>query len=121
MSKQSIQLEARGIALQATLEDNTSAEALASLLADGPLTVSMHDYAQMEKVGDLPQSLSRNDRQISVGPGDVILYQGSQITVYYGTNSWSFTKLGHVENADADELQRVLGTGDVDVTFSLAN
>lgn len=121
MSKQSIQLEARGVALQATLEDNTSAEALASLLADGPLTVSMHDYAGMEKVGDLPQSLPRNDRQISVGPGDIILYQGNQITVYYGTNSWSFTKLGHVEDADADELQCVLGASDVDVTFSLAN
>lgn len=121
MNRRTIQLEANGVALQATLEDNTSAEALAALLADGPLTVSMHDYAGMEKVGSLSQNLPRNDRQISVGPGDIILYQGDQITVYYGTNSWSFTKLGHVENAGADELRRVLGTGNVDITFSLAD
>lgn len=119
MSKERIKLEANGVVLQATLEDNSSARAFADLLAKGETTVSMHDYAGMEKVGDLSQSLPRNDRQISVGPGDIILYQGDQITVYYGTNSWNFTKLGHVENADADELRSILGAGDIDVTFSL--
>ena len=120
MNATRIKLEVKGAVLQATLEDNSSAEAFAALLANGPLTVSMHDYAGMEKVGDLPQSLPRNDRQISVGPGDIILYQGNQITVYYGTNSWSFTKLGAVDGATAADLLSALGEGNATVIFSLA-
>ncbi len=120
MSATQIKLKANGIAFQATLEDNSSAEAFAALLSSGPLTVSMHDYAGMEKVGRLPQDLPRNDRQISVGPGDIVLYQGNQITVYYGTNSWSLTKLGTVDGATAADLLSALGEDDATVTFSLA-
>lgn len=115
-----IQVEANGQTLAATLENNSSAEAFASLLATGPLTVSMRDYADMEKVGSLPTALPRSDAQISVGPGDVVLYQGNQITVYYGTNSWNFTKLAHIEGATAEQMRAILGDGDADVTFSLA-
>lgn len=120
MNATAIQLEVNGQTMQATLEDNASAQAFADLLAQGPVTVSMDDYANMEKVGPLPQSLPRSDAQISAGPGDVILYQGDQITVYYGTNSWSFTRLAHVEGATADQMRAFLGTGAADVTFSLA-
>ena len=115
-----VQLEANGQTLVAVLEDNTSARAFVDLLTQGPLTVSMGDYASMEKVGQLPQSLPRSDSQISVGPGDVILYQGGQITVYYGSNSLNFTRLAHVEGATADQMRAFLGEGAVDVTFSLA-
>ncbi len=120
MSATKVTLEVNGQTLVATLEDNPSAEAFADLLAKGPLTVEMDDYANMEKVGRLPQSLPRSDSQISVGPGDVILYQGSQITVYYDTNSWNFTRLAHIEGATANQMRAVLGDGAVDVTFSLA-
>lgn len=119
MTATELQLEVDGQTLSATLEDNASARAFADLLAEGPLTVEMDDYASMEKAGQLPQSLPRSDAQISVGPGDVILYQGDQITVYYGTNSWSFTKLAHVEGATADQMRAFLGEGAADVTFSL--
>lgn len=115
-----IKLKVNEQTLIATLEDNPSAEAFAALLAKGPLKVEMDDYANMEKVGQLPQSLPRSDSQISVGPGDVILYQGNQITVYYDTNSWNFTKLAHIEGATANQMRTVLGDGSVDVTFSLA-
>ena len=120
MAATEIQVEANGQTLAATLENNSSAEAFASLLATGPLTVSMRDYAGMEKVGSLPTALPRSDAQISVGPGDVVLYQGNQITVYYGTNSWNFTKLAHIEGATAEQMRAFLGEGDADVTFSLA-
>lgn len=120
MAATEIQVEANGQTLAATLENNSSAEAFTSLLATGPLTVSMRDYADMEKVGSLPTALPRSDAQISVGPGDVVLYQGNQITVYYGTNSWNFTKLAHIEGATAEQMRAFLGEGDADVTFSLA-
>lgn len=73
--------------LTATLMDNASAKAFAELLARGPITVEMSDYGGFEKVGDLPQSLVRTDERITTVPGDIILYQGNQITVYEATNS----------------------------------
>ena len=80
----------------------------------------MHDYGNFEKVGQLGFSLPRNDTRITTEPGDVILYQGNQITVYYDTNTWSFTRLGKIENASREELLSAFGDGEVNVTFSLS-
>ena len=104
--------------LMATFEDNSSAEEFRELLEEGPITIEMEDYGGFEKVGPLGTSLSRNDAQITTQPGDVILYQGNQITIYYGTNSWSFTRLARID--DPTGLQEKLGEGTVSVTFSLA-
>lgn len=79
----------------------------------------MSDYGGFEKVGPLGTSLPTNDTNITTEPGDVILYQGDKITVYYATNSWNFTRLGKVQGLDQDELKRILGTGTATVTFSL--
>ena len=103
--------------LLATFADNSSAEEFRDLLAQGPLTIEMEDYGGFEKVGPLGTSLTRNDSQITTEPGDVILYQGNQITIYYGTNSWSFTRLARIN--DHSGLQEKLGNGTVSVTFSL--
>ena len=103
--------------LPATFADNSSAEAFRELLAQGPLTIEMADYGGFEKVGVLGTELTRNDRQITTQPGDVILYQGNQITIYYGTNSWSFTRLATID--DPTDLKEKLGAGTVSVTFSL--
>lgn len=105
--------------LQATWEDNSSAEALAALLEYGPITLSLHDYGNFEKVGPLPTSLPTNDTQITTTPGDVILYQGNQLTIYYDVNSWSFTRLAHIDGATTESLLEVLGDGDVEVTLSV--
>ena len=105
--------------LHATLADNSSADALVELLGEGPLTLSLHDYGNFEKVGPLPQSLPTNDEQITTEPGDVILYQGNQITIYYDVNSWNFTRLAKIEGATTESLLEVLGDGDVEVTLSL--
>ena len=104
--------------LLATFEDNSSADEFRELLEEGPITIEMEDYGGFEKVGPLGTSLSRNDTQITTQPGDVILYQGNQITIYYGTNTWNFTRLAKIN--DSTDLQAKLGTGTVQVTFSLA-
>lgn len=104
--------------LLATFADNSSAEEFRDLLAQGPVTISMDDYEGFEKVGSLGTTLTRNDTRITTQPGDVILYQGNQITIYYGTNTWNFTRLAKIN--DSTDLQAKLGTGTVQVTFSLA-
>ena len=103
--------------LLAVWEENPSAEAFRELLSQGPLTVEMEDYGGFEKGGDLGTTLPRNDTQITTQPGDVILYQGNQITIYYGTNTWNFTRLARI--ADPGDLKEKLGDGTVCVTFSL--
>lgn len=103
--------------LLATFEDNPSAEEFRDLLAQGPVTVEMDDYGGFEKVGPLGTTLTRSDKQITTQPGDVILYQGNQITIYYGTNTWSFTRLARID--DPTDLREKLGEGTVSVTFSL--
>lgn len=108
-----------GQVLPITPEDNSSVEALRALLSQGPLTVEMSDYGNFEKVGPIGTMLPANDRQITTVPGDVILYQGNSITMYYDTNAWNFTKLGHIEGATRDSMLGALGDGNVTVTFSL--
>lgn len=105
--------------LTTTLADNSSARALAELLKKGPLTLSLEDYAGMEKVGPLGTSLPQNNERMVTAPGDIILYQGSSFVIYYGTNSWSLTRLGRIDDADEDQLCELLGDGAVTVTLSL--
>ncbi|MDE6433483.1 MAG: Ig-like domain-containing protein [Lachnospiraceae bacterium] len=105
--------------LTATLVNNSSTKALVKLLSDGPVTIEMEDYANMEKVGDLPKSLPRNDKQMNTDAGDLILYQGRSFVIYYGKNSWELTKLGKIDGVSKQELKKILGNGDVTVTLSL--
>ncbi len=104
--------------LTATLVDNSSARALLKELENGPITINMRDYGSMEKVGALPNSLPRNDEPITAGPGDIILYQGNALVIYYDNNSWNFTRLGHIDGVTTSELRSILGTGSVTVTLT---
>lgn len=103
----------------ATLTENSSVDALKELMADGPLTLNMSDYANMEKGADLGVTLPQNNEQMNTQAGDIILYQGRTFVIYYDTNSWSLTPIGKIDNVDAEELREALGTGDVTVTLSL--
>lgn len=114
-----IDIEANGQVRTATLNDNRSAEAFAELLAQGPLTVDMSDYGSFEKVGPLGTELPRSDEQITTTPGDIILYLGNNITIYYAVNSWNFTLLGHIDGATGENMREFLGNGNPTVTFSL--
>ena len=116
---QQLLITVNGHELHATLSDNPSTEALIELLQQGPLTIEMSDYASMEKVGPIGRSLPRTDESITTGPGDIILYQGDKLVIYYDTNSWNFTSIGKIQDVSAQELKSILGSGDVSVTFSL--
>ncbi len=107
--------------LTVKMADNTSVEALLALLAEGPLTLEMSDYASMEKGASLPEKLPENNEPMNTVPGDVILYQGRTFVIYYSTNSWSLTPLGKVQGVTAEKLRELLGDGDVTVTLSLTN
>lgn len=108
--------------LTATLAENSSASALLKLLESGPVTIDMHDYANMEKVGSLPETLPRNDTYFTAQPGDLVLYLGNQFVIYYGDNSYNFTRLGKVNgNYSGGQLKAILGEGDVTVTLSAGN
>ena len=105
--------------LEISAADNSSAKAFIELLGSNDVTIDMHDYSNFEKVGDIGTSLPTNDENITTEAGDVILYQGTSITIYYDTNTWDFTRLGKIQNITQQELKDILGDDDVTVTFSL--
>ena len=101
-----------------TWEDNESVEALADLVSGSPLTIDMSMYGGFEQVGAIGTDLPSNDTNITTEPGDIVLYTGNNMVVFYGSNSWSYTMLGHIENKSADELKDLLGSNDVKITLS---
>ena len=103
------------------LIDNSSSRALIEKLKEGDIIVHAHDYGNFEKVGNLGFSLPTNDKRITTKPGDLILYQGNQLTIYYDTNTWTFTKLGEVVNVDGEKLKEILGKSDAILTLKKAN
>ena len=105
--------------LTVKLVDKSTTKALKKLLADGPVTIHMDDFAGMEKGGKLPVSLPENNEPMNTRAGDVILYQGRTFVIYYGTNSWSLTPLGKIPGATKQGLLKILGSGSVDVTLSI--
>lgn len=115
-----LQIAVNGEVLTATLEDNSSAAALLDLIGEDSLTLELEDYSGFEKVGELPQVLPTNDEEINTDAGDLILYQGKEFVIYYDQNSWSLTKLGQIDNVSKEELQELLGEGDVTVELSVA-
>ena len=115
-----LQIKVNGMVLTATLEDNSSVEALVDLIGGDTLTLEMDDYSGFEKVGDLPESLPENNEELNTDAGDLILYQGKEFVIYYDQNSWSLTKLGHIDNISKEELQELLGDGSVTVELSMS-
>jgi hypothetical protein len=105
--------------LSATFADNSSAEALKELLAAGDITIDMSDYGGFEKVGRIGSSITTNDVRITAESGDLILYQGNQLVIFYASNTWSYTRLGKINDVTQTELRNILGTGNVTVTLSL--
>ena len=118
ITEQLLKIEVNGNTFYADFEDNSSAKALKEKLQAGTLTLEMEDYGGFEKVGDLPFSLPTNDENITTSTGDVVLYQGNKLTIYYDTNTWSFTKVAKIRNADSS-LKSKLGEGQVTVKISL--
>ena len=108
--------------LKVTLAKNSSVDELVTILKQGDITYTADDYGGFEKVGSLGRSITRNDSQITTSPGDVILYSGNQIVLFYGSNSWSYTRLGRIEGYTVNQLKELLGAGEgqIQVVISLA-
>ena len=105
--------------MTATLTDNEATRELTKLLEQGDITIRMSDYGGFEKVGALPQSLPTSNTQITTEPGDIMLYQGNQMVIFYGSNSWSYTRLGKIDGATASTIRQFLGNGDITLVLSL--
>ena len=112
-----------GKSLPVALEDNAATQTLVAALQEGDITYEAHDYGGFEKVGALGRSLPTNDTQITTQAGDVILYSSNQIVLFYGSNSWSYTRLGRIQYSTQTELESFLkaGQGNISVTLSLTN
>ena len=112
-----------GKTLSVELVDNAATQTLVAALQEGDITYEAHDYGGFEKVGALGRSLPTNDTQTTTQAGDVILYSGNQIVLFYGSNSWSYTRLGRMEYSSQAELESFLkaGQGNVMVKLSLSS
>ena len=99
-------------------EDNQAVERLRDMAKDGDITIQMSMYGGFEQVGSIGQSLPRDDKQTTTSSGDIVLYSGNQMVVFYGSNSWSYTRLGHISDKDEAEMADLLSQGDVTITIS---
>lgn len=115
---QKMNISVNGHVLKAELADTQAANELYELIKNKPLTLTLNEYGNFEKVGKLPQSFTKSDEQITAQTGDIMLYQGNQMTIFYGENSWNYTRLGKIENVTEKELSEIFGDGDVTVTIS---
>jgi hypothetical protein len=110
-----------GKTLPVKIEDNKATKALVATLHEASVTFDAYDYGGFEKVGPLGRTLPDNDSKITSQPGDVILYSGNQIVLFYGSNTWSYTRIGKMQYGSLDELKSFLkaGEGNISVTLSL--
>lgn len=116
-----IKITVSGKSLPVKIEDNVATKALVAALRDASITYEAHDYGGFEKVGGIGRTLPSGDSQITTQPGDVILYASDQIVLFYGSNSWSYTRIGKIQYGTLDELKSFLqaGKGKISVTLSL--
>ncbi len=103
--------------LEVRWEDNESVSFLKDCVKEEALTADLSMYGGFEQVGSLGVSVPRNDSETVTQSGDIVLYSGNQIVIFYGSNSWSYTRLGHIENKSPSEMRELLGNGDVTVTL----
>ncbi len=115
--EQNMVLKIGETSVDVTWEDNDSIKEI-NKLAESGLSISMSMYGGFEQVGSIGQSITRNDVQMTTQSGDIVLYSGNQLVIFYGSNSWSYTKLGKI-NLSQKELEKLLGNGDVMITLIL--
>lgn len=101
-------------------EDNEAVEALKDLCRNQPLTIQMSMYGGFEQVGPIGTALPHNDVQTTTSAGDIVLYSGDQMVVFYGSNSWAYTRLGHITDKSAEDMAELLSNGDTVITISLS-
>lgn len=107
--------------VSATMEDNVATRALVAALQEGSITYNAGDYGGFEKVGALGFNLPSEDEETVTRPGDIVLYNGNQIVIFYGTNSWSYTRIGHIDNSSEESVKSFLKAGKGSVTVRLSS
>ncbi len=117
----SFYIHVNGKVLVCECTENSSSKALLEKLKISDVEIDMSDYGNFEKVGDIGFSLPQNNEEITTVPGDVILYLGSKLSIYYAKNSWSLTRIGKIRNLNSLELKDVLGKGALKVRLSLSD
>ncbi len=118
--EQALHLFIDGNEMSVEWENNDSVNALAELVSSEPLTIQTSGYGGFEQVGSLGTELPRDDVQMTTEAGDIVLYSGDQIVIFYGSNSWAYTKLGRITDRTDAEMADLLGSGDVTITISYA-
>lgn len=103
----------------ATLEKNVAVDAFVEMLKESDIKIKMSDYSGFEKVGSLGKTLPTDNSRITTKAGDIVLYNANQIVAFYGSNTWSYTKLAEID--DLTGWEDALGKDDVEITFSLAD
>ena len=103
------------------LVDNVGTRALMAALQADNITYTADDYGNFEKVGYVGQSFPTDNHQIATSAGDLVLYNGDNICIFYGSNSWSYTRIGKLDNLSAEEVRQFVkaGGGEVSITLSL--
>ena len=118
--KEELLLSIDGVQVEVDWEENESVAALREWVAGNPLTIQMSMYGGFEQVGPLGTGLPRQDVQTHTDYGDIVLYSGNQIVIFHGSNSWAYTRLGHIRDLSQSELKEMLGQHDVTVTLALS-
>lgn len=117
---ETIKITVSGKTLPVKIEDNEATKALVAALREASIAYEAHDYGGFEKVGPLGRTLPTSDTQITTQAGDVILYSGNQIVLFYGSNTWSYTRIGKMQYESLDELKSFLKAGEGTITVSLS-
>ena len=113
-----MQMSINGTPVSVIWEENDSVSALCELASAG-LTIHMSMYGGFEQVGDIGQSLPADDVQTMTKPGDIVLYAGDRLVVFYGSNSWAYTQLGHITDQTPDQMEKLLSDGNVTITLTI--
>ena len=117
MDKMKLNIQIGDATFTATLEDNAAVRELIEMMNDEPVTIDMRDYSGFEKVGPLGRNLTTDNHQTTTTAGDIVLYNGNQIVMFYGSNAWSYTRIGRID--DLSGWEEALGSGSITAVFSL--
>lgn len=114
----SLQMTIGSTPVAVSWEDNEAVQALKELCRNQPLTIAMSMYGGFEQVGSIGTNLPANDVQTTTSAGDIVLYSGNQMVVFYGSNSWAYTRLGHITDQSADGMAQLLSNGDTTIIIN---
>lgn len=113
-----MKMSINGTAVDVSWENNASVKELAKMAGNGPVTIETEPYGGFEQVGPIGATLPSSDTNIKTKAGDIMLYTSSQMVIFYGSNSWAYTRLGRITDKSDSELRELLGGDGVTATIT---